>query len=202
MCLFFCFEEKEEGRGNVGLRARVSFIAIYVFKGVCRITMQTLHSNYTSRWKSNRLAVYSLCFKPYINYTLNYTLNYTWQTIKKSLNHTQTRHSNPTFCDRRRTGERNLEHESREWSDWCDWSKSYVTFVTNVTNVTNATNVKQEMAIGGDATRPSVSSSLWLLDSSSLCLFDSLSLLLAASLPPVRRSKNPTILSHFSAIWH
>ena len=84
---------------------------------------------------------------------------------KKSLNHTQTGHSNPTFCDRRRTGERNLEHESREsreWSDWCDWSewsdwsKSYVTFVTNVTNatnVTNVTNVKQEMAIGGDTPR-------------------------------------------------
>ena len=108
---------------------------------------------------------------------------------KKSLNHTQTRHSNPTFCDRRRTGERNLEHESREWSDWCDWSKSYVTFVTNVTNVTNATNVKQEMAIRGDVTRHSVSSSLWLLDSSSLCLFDSLSLLLAASSPPVRHPK-------------
>ena len=85
---------------------------------------------------------------------------------KKSLNHTQIRHSNPTFCDRRRTGERNLEHESREWSDWCewsDWSKSYVTFVTNVTtvtNVTNVTNVKQEMAIGGDTSRHSVSSSL------------------------------------------
>ena len=120
---------------------------------------------------------------------------------KKSLNHTQTGHSNPTFCDRRRTGERNLEHESREWSDWCEWSdwndwcewsKSYVTFVTNVTNVTNATNVtnvKQEMAIRGDVTRHSVSSSLWLLDSSSLCLFDSLSLLLAASSPPVRHPK-------------
>ena len=91
---------------------------------------------------------------------------------KKSLNHTQTGHSNPTFCDRRRTGKWNLEHESREWSesrewnDWCewsDWSKSYVTFVTNVTNVTNATNVtnvKHEMAIGGDTPRPSVSSSL------------------------------------------
>ena len=81
---------------------------------------------------------------------------------KKSLNHTQTGHSNPTFCDRRRTGKWNLEHESREWSesrewnDWCewsDWSKSYVTFVTNVTNVTNATNVKQEMTIGGDTPR-------------------------------------------------
>ena len=76
---------------------------------------------------------------------------------KKSLNHTQIRHSNPTFCDRRRTGKWNLEHESREWNDW---SKSYVTFVTNVTNVSNVRNVKQEMAIGGDATRPSVSSSL------------------------------------------
>ena len=85
---------------------------------------------------------------------------------KKSLNHTQTGHSNPTFCDRRRTGEWNLEHESRErsdwceWNDWCEWSKSYVTFVTNVTNATNVTNVKQEMAIRGDAPRPSVSSSL------------------------------------------
>ena len=78
MCLFFCFEEKEEGWANVGLRARFSFIAIYVFKGVCKITMQTLHSNHTSRWKSNCLAVYSLCLKPYINYTLNNT----WQTIK------------------------------------------------------------------------------------------------------------------------
>ena len=39
------------------------------------------------------------------------------------------------------------------------WSESYVTFVTNVTYVSNVTyvtnvrNVKQEMAIGGDATR-------------------------------------------------
>ena len=74
MCLFFCFKEKEEGRANVGLRARVSFIAIYVFKGVCKITMQTLHSNHTLRWESIRFVVYSLCVKPYINYTLNYTL--------------------------------------------------------------------------------------------------------------------------------
>ena len=72
---------------------------------------------------------------------------------KKSFNHTQTGHSNPTFCDRRRTGKWNLEHESREWNLEREWSKSYVTFVTNVTNVTNATNVKQEMAIGGDAPR-------------------------------------------------
>ena len=66
--------------------------------------------------------------------------------------------------------ERNLE---REWSERIEWSErrewrerseSYVTFVTNVTNetnetnetnVTNVTNVKQEMGIGGDATRHS-----------------------------------------------
>ena len=98
--------------------------------------------------------MYQTLHKPYIKL---YMANY-----KKSLNHTQTGHSNPTFCDRRRTGERNLEHESREWSDWCDWndwcewsdwSKSYVTFVTNVTNATNVTYVKQEMAIGGDTPR-------------------------------------------------
>ena len=35
------------------------------------------------------------------------------------------------------------------------WSESYVTFVTNVTYVTYVRNVKQEMAIGGDATRHS-----------------------------------------------
>ena len=66
-----------------------------------------------------------------------------------------------------------FEHESREWNLEREWSESYVTFVTNVTkvtNVTNVTNVKQEMAIGGDATRHSCA------------------------------PKNPTILSHFSAI--
>ena len=53
------------------------------------------------------------------------------------------------------------EHEAREWNlerEWCEWCESYVTFVTNVTkvtNVTNVTSVKQEMAIGGDATRHS-----------------------------------------------
>ena len=60
-----------------------------------------------------------------------------------------------------------------EWCEWRDWSKSYVTFVTNVTNATNVTNVKQEMAIRGDAPRPSVSSSLYLFDSLSLLLADS-----------------------------
>ena len=63
--------------------------------------------------------------------------------------------------------ERNLEREWSEWNlerEWSEQSESYVTFVTNVTNVTNETNVtnvtnvrtvKQEMAIGGEATRHS-----------------------------------------------
>ena len=51
-----------------------------------------------------------------------------------------------------------------EWNEWNlerEWSESFVTFLTNVTNVTNetnvtnVTNVKQEMAIGGSATRHS-----------------------------------------------
>ena len=47
------------------------------------------------------------------------------------------------------------------WSEWKfesesrESSESYVTFVTNVTYVTNVRNVKQEMAIGGSATRHS-----------------------------------------------
>ena len=54
-----------------------------------------------------------------------------------------------------------FEHETNEWNlerEWCEWSGWCVTFVTNVTKVTNGTNVtnvKQEMAIGGDATRHS-----------------------------------------------
>ena len=70
-----------------------------------------------------------------------------------------------------------FEHESRDWNlerEWSEWCESYVTFVTNVTNVSNVTNVKQEMVIGGDATRHSCA-------------------------PP---QKNPTILSQFSAIRH
>ena len=37
-----------------------------------------------------------------------------------------------------------FEHETNEWNLEREWCESYVTFVTNV---------KQEMAIGGDATR-------------------------------------------------
>ena len=88
-----------------------------------------------------------------------------------------------------------FEHESREWNLEREWSESYVTFVTNVTNVSNVRNVKQELAIRGDATRHS----LRLFLSLTLCLFLSLSRLLVT---PARRSKNPTILSHFSAIQH
>ena len=39
-----------------------------------------------------------------------------------------------------------FEHETNEWNLEREWCESYVTFVTNV---------KQEMAIGGDATRHS-----------------------------------------------
>ena len=35
------------------------------------------------------------------------------------------------------------------------WNESFVTFVTNVTYVTNVRNVKQDIAIGGDASRHS-----------------------------------------------
>ena len=90
-----------------------------------------------------------------------------------------------------------FEHESREWNLESVWSESYVTFVTYVTYVTN---VKQEMAIGGDALRHSFR----LFLSLTLCLFLSPSRLLVTLsrrfVTPARRSKNPTILSHFSAI--
>ena len=94
--------------------------------------------------------------------------------IKKLYNSTQ----NPTFCFEHESRERDLEREWCEWNLEHEWSESYVTFVTNVTYVMNVTyvtnvrNVKQEMAIGGDATRHSCA------------------------------PKNPTILSHFSAIRH
>ena len=97
--------------------------------------------------------MYSLCFKPYTNYTQNLTLNPTQRAFKTLHNE---RSQNYT-----RGGTQTLhfvfEHEFREWNLEREWSESYVTFVTNVTkvtNVTNVTNVKQEMAIGGDATRP------------------------------------------------
>ena len=124
--------------------------------------------------------MYSLCFKLYTNYTQNLTLNPTQRALKtlhseRSQNYTRSGTQTLHFV---------FEHESREWNferEWNEWSESYVTFVTNVTNVTN---VKQEMAIRGDAPRPSVSSSLWLLDSSSLWLFVSSSLLsVDSSLP-------------------
>ena len=115
-------------------------------------------------------------------------------------NPTQTLHSERSR-NYTRSGTQTLhfvfEHESRGWNlelgwcewnlegGWCEWnlerewSESYVTFVTNVTYVMNVTyvtnvrNVKQEMAIGGDATRHSC-----------------------------KPQKNPTILSDFSAIRH
>ena len=95
--------------------------------------------------------------------------NSTWERVGKT---SQTLH----FVFEHESREWNLERErnlEREWSEWNlerewsernlerEWSErieSYVTFVTNVTNetnVTNVTNVKQEMGIGGEATRHS-----------------------------------------------
>ena len=94
------------------------------------------------------------------------------QTLHKPYIELYTTASKTLHCERTRNYTRNgtqtlhlvFEHESRErdlereWSERNlerEWSESYVTFVTNVTNDTNVTNVKQEMAIGGDATRHS-----------------------------------------------
>ena len=93
------------------------------------------------------------------------------QTLHKPYIEPYTTASKTLHCERTRNYTRNgtplhfvFEHESRErdlereWCEWNlehEWSESYVTFVTNVTNDTNVTNVKQEMAIGGDATRHS-----------------------------------------------
>ena len=101
--------------------------------------------------------MYSLCFKLYTNYTQNLTLNPTQRALKtlhseRSQNYTRGGTQTIHFV---------FELESREWNferEWSEWRESYVTFVTNVTkvtNVTNVTSVKQEMAIGGDATRHS-----------------------------------------------
>ena len=94
--------------------------------------------------------MYSLCFKLYTNYTqtLHWGVQNPTQRVFAKL-YTK-RNTNPTFCFWTRiVHEWNLEGE---WSEWCE---SYVTFVTNVTYFTNVRNVKQEMAIGGDATRHS-----------------------------------------------
>ena len=204
MCLFFCFKEKEEGRGNVGLRARFSFIAIYVFKGVCRITMQTLHSNHTSRWKPNRLAVYSLCIKPYINPTLNYT----WQTIKS-----------PSTIHKPDTATLHFVLKTNGRTEFrtrisrlvrlvrlvrLERMERFEQIVRNVCNERDERDERNERKTGNGNRwwRDSslrlflsltpwlfLSLSLWLLDSSSLCLFDSLSLCL--SFPPPRHSCAP-----------
>ena len=141
--------------------------------------------------------------------------NYTQTIHKPYIEAFKTQHSERTR-NYTRSGTPTLhfvfEHESREWnleSGWCErsgWCESYVTFVTSVTYVTN---VKQEMAIGGDALRHSFR----LFLSLTLCLFLSPSRLLVTLsrllvtpvrllVTPARRSKNPTILSHFSVIRH
>ena len=108
--------------------------------------------------------------------------NYTQTIHKLYIEAFKTLHSErskPYMATIHRTLHAAFEHVSREWNLEREWSESYVTFVTfvtnvmNVTYVKNVTNVKQEMAIGGDATRHSYAP-----------------------------QKNPTILSHFSAIRH
>ena len=120
-------------------------------------------------WFSARCEMYSLCFKLYTNYTQNLTLNPTQRAFRtlhseRSRNYTRSGTQTIHFVFEHESREWNLERERCEWSGWCEWyewdlerewsewCESYVTFVTNVTYVTN---VKQEMAIGGDATRHS-----------------------------------------------
>ena len=127
--------------------------------------------------------MYSLCFKLYTNYTQ--TLH--WGVSNPTLRAFKTLHSERSQ-NYTRSGTQTLhfvfEHESREWNLEREWSESYVTFVTNVTSVMNVTyvtnvrNVKQEMAIGGDATRH------------SLRLFLSLTLWLFVSLAPRHQKSN------------
>ena len=83
--------------------------------------------------------------------------NSTWERVWKTSQtlHFVFEHESREWNLEREWNEWNLEREWSERSERSEWSESYVTFVTNVTNETNVTNVKQEMAIGGDATRHS-----------------------------------------------
>ena len=87
------------------------------------------------------------------------------QTLHSERSQNYTRNGTPLhLVFEHESRERDLEREWSERNLEREWSESYVTFVTNatndtnvtkVTNVTNVTSVKQEMAIGGDATRHS-----------------------------------------------
>ena len=110
---------------------------------------QKNYTNYTQTLHSTLHSADFPCVAKCIVCASNYT-----QTIHKLyIEAFQTLHSerSPNYT---RSGTQTLhfvfEHESREWNLEREWSESYVTLVTNVTNVTN---VKQEMKIGGDATR-------------------------------------------------
>ena len=165
---------------------------------------QNNHTNYTQ----NPTQTLHFADIPRFTMCIVCALNYTQTIHKPYIEAFKTLHSE---CSQNYTRS-GFEHESRAWnleSGWCEWyewdlerewskwCESYVTFVTNVTYVTN---VKQEMAIGGDVLRHS----LRLFLSLTLCLFLSPSRLLVTLsrllVTPARRSKNPTILSHFSAI--
>ncbi len=114
-----------------------------------------------------------MCIVCALNYTQTIHKPYieAFKTLHSECSQNFTRSGTQTlyFVFEHESREWNLERERCEWSGWCEWyewdlerewsewCESYVTFVTNVTYVTN---VKQEMAIRGDAPRPSVSSSL------------------------------------------
>ena len=74
--------------------------------------------------------------------------NSTWDHVWKT---SQTLH----FVFEHESRDWNLEHEWSESRERCKRSERSESYVTFVTNETNETNVKQEMAIGGDATRHS-----------------------------------------------
>ena len=145
------------------------------------------YTNPTSHWFSVSCEMYSLCFKLYTNYTLNYTQNPTLRAFAKLYTK---RNTNPTFCFWTRISR--MEFRKR--------------MERIVRNVCNVRYVRYERKTGNGNRRWRASSLL-----PSLPLFDSLSLPISFppprhSFPPLRHSRappqNPTILSHFSAIWH
>ena len=176
---------------NVGL----FYLTLYVNKRGNKKTLQTIHKPYIQPcipliFRALRnvwfvlQTIHKLYTKPYIEPYTASVQNPTQRAFRplhseRSQNYTRSGTQTIHSVFEHESREWNLEREWSEWSGWCKWSEwskwreSYVTFVTNVTkvtNVTDVTNVKQEMAIGGDATRP------------------------------LRALENPTILSVFSAI--
>ena len=173
---------------NVGL----FYLTLYVNKRGNKKTLQAIHKPYIQPcipliFRALRnvwfvlQTIHKLYTKPYIEPYTASVQNPTQRAFRplhseRSQNYTRSRTQTIHSVFEHESREWNLEREWSGWNlehGWSGWSESYVTFVTNVTkvtNVTDVTNVKQEMAIGGDATRP------------------------------LRALENPTILSVFSAI--